>query len=557
MTDEDTFPNPTPEEIAGWAAEEMPADRPSGRYARAIPSSAIPKKQQHWLIPDMIPLNTLTVFGGIGGEGKSSMMIDIAAKLSRGELDGDVREPASTLILSVEDDWATQMGPRLEAAGANEDLVFKSVVESYIAESGTMTETKAVLPLDLGEIAYLVREVGAKLLVFDPAMSFMDGDPNKAIDVRRAFDPVSTLAQTLDIAVLLIAHFNKGGGSVGAKLSGSHAWRDLTRSYWGFAKDNETGKRVFSSDKGNYSKADGLSFEFDIVSRDVFIEGVPKSYGAVANIQATDLTVGDLIDRDRESEKGDSSTEVEECKEWLLDLLDREPFDMPRKSVVAAAKSEGFSTATLNRARAKAGVWTTSTKTFPTTSVWAHPRIAPTGETTETTGKNENVSRGQNSYRTVVSPEEKRDDCETTGLTRDDVRQQPSHLSHLSDSDTATSPEPRPIWGQRPEPTESADDAPEHAPALSKPPRHEDLVLEYITEHGASSPKEVSAGLVETIPGFTPGKANVYLKRLHDDEAVVRVSRGIWDLAGRAEPEVDGQLEMFSDSDESDGRKAS
>lgn len=108
------------------------------------------------------------------------------------------------------------------------------------------------------------------------------------------------------------------------------------------------------------------------------------------------------------------------------------------------------------------------------------------------------------------------------------------------------------VWGQRPEPVD-----PEPVVASSKPPRHEDLVLEYITEHGASSPKEIADGLAPTIPGFTPGKANVYLKRLHDDDAIVRISHGVWDLTGRGEPEVDGQLEMFSDTDESDGRKAS
>ena len=42
----------------------------SGRYGKAIPSSAIPKKRQKWLIPDMIPLSTLTVFGGDGSTGK-------------------------------------------------------------------------------------------------------------------------------------------------------------------------------------------------------------------------------------------------------------------------------------------------------------------------------------------------------------------------------------------------------------------------------------------------------------------------------------------------------
>lgn len=362
----------------------------SGRYGKAIPSSAIPKKRQKWLIPDMIPLSTLTVFGGDGSTGKSTMMVDIAARLSRGELNGDVRHPAATLILSVEDSWAEQMGPRLAAAGANEDRVFKYIVESYSAENGTSSETVAKLPLDLDEIVSAVRETGAKLVVFDPALSFLEGDPNSAKDVRHAFDPVATMAQNLEISVLLIAHFNKGGIGVGAKLSGSHAWRDLTRSYWGFAKDETTGKRVMSSNKGNYTKNDGLSYEFDIVSREVTLaDGAVQDRGAVANIAVTEVQVEDLIVQD--SGDGDKS-EKEECAEFLLDYLSRtESLDAKREDIFKAARGALYSESTIKRAKAFAGIWHSRTNEPQPKTVWHHPdtntsrSTTPTHEPTEPT----------------------------------------------------------------------------------------------------------------------------------------------------------------------------
>ncbi|WP_231447291.1 AAA family ATPase [Brevibacterium zhoupengii] len=373
---DDVF-NYTPAERAEWD----PTARKSGRYGKAIPSSAIPKKRQRWLIPDMIPLSTLTVFGGDGSTGKSTMMVDVAARLSRGELDGDIRNPAATLILSVEDSWAEQMGPRLAAAGANEDLVYKYIVESYSADSNTTAETVAVLPLDLSEIETAVRETGAKLVVFDPALSFLEGDPNSAKDVRRAFDPVATMAQNLGISVLLIAHFNKGGSSVGAKLSGSHAWRDLTRSYWGFAKDPETEKRVFSSDKGNYSKDDALSYEFEIVSRGVTLgDGTVQERGAVANIQRTDLNVSELISQDIDD--GEKS-EKAECAEFLLEYLSRvESMDAKREDIFAAAKSEGYSDSTIKRARGFAGIWHSRTNEARPKTVWHHPSTKSSQTTT-------------------------------------------------------------------------------------------------------------------------------------------------------------------------------
>lgn len=403
-----------------------PPERQSGRYAKIRRASEITPCKQRWLIPSMIPLGTMTVFAGSGGEGKSTMMLDIASRLSRGDLDGDIQEPGATLILSVEDSWDTVMLPRLMAARANLDQVIEFQVESYEAGTGETFEMKAEMPLDVNTIASIVAENNVKLIVFDPALSFMTGDPHKAVDVRRSFDPISTMAQRFDIAVLLIAHFNKGGGSVAASLSGSHAWRDLTRSYWGFAKDDETGKRVFSQDKGNYSKDTGASYEFDIVDTPVEIAGEIVGLGAVGNVQKTDVTVGDLLVRDNDSEE---MSEKQECQEWLLDLLNKEPFEKLRSEIVKAAKSEGFSTSTLKRAKSSAGVWHSTTKTFPKTTIWAHPCTSPQREPTEPTGGNVDVSPGQNSQLTVGSPNETWSNCGPTDLTRDDTRNNDSGLS--------------------------------------------------------------------------------------------------------------------------------
>ena len=187
-----------------------------------------------------------------------------------------------------------------------------------------------------------MRETGAKLVVFDPALSFLEGDPNSAKYLDTHSTPWQPWRRASEISVLLIAHFNKGGIGVGAKLSGSHAWRDLTRSYWGFAKDETTGKRVMSSNKGNYTKNDGLSYEFDIVSREVTLaDGAVQDRGAVANIAVTEVQVEDLIVQD--SGDGDKS-EKEECAEFLLDYLSRtESLDAKREDIFKAARGALYS----------------------------------------------------------------------------------------------------------------------------------------------------------------------------------------------------------------------
>lgn len=408
--------------------------RASGRYGKITRASAIKPRKQRWLIPDMIPLNTMTIFAGAGGEGKSTMVLDIAAKLSRGELEGDVTEPASTLILSVEDDWETVMVPRLMAARADLDYILKFDVESYVAESGESFETKAVLPLDVDGISDIVREHNVKLIVFDPAQSFMTGDPNKGIDVRRSFEPISQIAQSHDLAVLLIAHFNKDSGSVGSKLSGSHAWRDLTRSYWGFAADEDSGKRVFSQDKGNYSKTTGASFEFDIVDTPVEIDGRLEGLGAVGNIQKTDVTVGDIISREVEA----APSGLDECAGWLLAFLDEEPFEKARAQIIAAGKKEGFALRTIERAKAKIGAGDYRSG-FGGAGFWTHPRIAHAHAAGATGGTDENgdVSAGQNSYATVPPSNRFWRDYGVNGVTRANAAENASPASSATGGDVA------------------------------------------------------------------------------------------------------------------------
>ncbi len=54
---------------------------------------------------------------------------------------------------------------------------------------------------------------GMRLLVVDPVVSAVAGDSHKNGDVRRALQPLVDLARSLDVAVLGISHFSKGGGS--------------------------------------------------------------------------------------------------------------------------------------------------------------------------------------------------------------------------------------------------------------------------------------------------------------------------------------------------------
>ena len=90
-----------------------------------------------WLWPGRIPRAKITVLDGDPGLGKSTITLDLAARVSSGH-----RMPYCTekcvgggvILLSAEDDASDTIVPRLKAAGA--DLENVHIVDSVSMEAG-------------------------------------------------------------------------------------------------------------------------------------------------------------------------------------------------------------------------------------------------------------------------------------------------------------------------------------------------------------------------------------------------------------------------------------
>lgn len=310
--------------------------------------------RQRWLwAPEgqgVIPLGTGTIAAGAGGEGKSTFMLHVAAQLTRGTLPGDLNGQAHPVIVfGPEDDWPTVMVPRLIAAGA--DLERVAQVQAATVTEFHTAERELKFPLDLTLLREAVDQTGARMVIVDPAPSLMEGDMNRVQEVRRAYEPLMSLAQDKDLAIVLINHFGKGAGNVGAKLSGSHAWRDLTRSYLAFATDPETDERILTQDKNNYGTGRG-SWKFALESKDVDTEDGPANVGAVRFLGASELTVGDLINRDP-GEPGETADDRNELDTWLIEVLTEAGGSMAVRDLKAAARDAGYEFKTLQNRRSK------------------------------------------------------------------------------------------------------------------------------------------------------------------------------------------------------------
>lgn len=313
-------------------------------------ASTIHSRRQKWLWQDRIPLGVVTIFAGRGGEGKSTFALHIGAEAIKGALPGDLhRKPTSFAIISHEDDWGTVMKPRLLAAGADVTAVFKVSIKSTIDE--ITAETIPALPLDINLIRQAIVETGAKIILIDPITSTLSGDLHKVADVRRALDPLAALAQELEVAIIALMHFNKGTGNTSDKLSGSHAFRDMSRSVLLFATDDETGQRVVSVDKSNYSEERGSSFAFNIVSVEVATDdGDITRVGAIEYLGDTDMNVSDIINRSTGPD--DEHDDRNAAQAFILDYLKGKPeLEATASEVLKAGRLAGFDDKELKNAR--------------------------------------------------------------------------------------------------------------------------------------------------------------------------------------------------------------
>lgn len=89
---------------------------------KMIRMSEVESQEVKWLWYPFIPYGKLTIIQGDPGDGKTTLVLNIAAKLSKGECldsDMDVQEPVNVIYQTAEDGLADTVKPRLEIAGAD------------------------------------------------------------------------------------------------------------------------------------------------------------------------------------------------------------------------------------------------------------------------------------------------------------------------------------------------------------------------------------------------------------------------------------------------------
>lgn len=260
-----------------------------------------------WLLYPFIPFGKVTIVQGDPGEGKTTMVLQIIAKLTKGEailpVDKNTEikekitaaEPVNVIYQTAEDGLGDTIKPRLLAAGADCSRVL------------VIDDNEQALTMMDARLEEAIIQTKARLVVLDPIQGFLgaDVDMHRANEIRPLMKRMAVLAEKHHCAIVLIGHMNKNSnGKSSYRGLGSIDFQAAARSVLivGRVKDDPE-IRVVCHVKSSLAP-EGKSIAFRLDKKNGF-----KWIGEY------DISADDLLSGDNRGRKG------REAKEFLIEIL--------------------------------------------------------------------------------------------------------------------------------------------------------------------------------------------------------------------------------------------
>lgn len=173
---------------------------------RLISMDEIPAEEVQWLWYPYIPYGKLTIIHGDPGEGKTTLILRLAALLSRGEplpCDDRPQEPIRIIYQTAEDGLGDTIKPRLLAGKAD------------CSQIKVIDESEAALTLLDERVEQAIAETGARVMILDPVQAYVGAgvDMNRANEVRTVLAQLGRIAEKYKCAMILVGHLNKAQGT--------------------------------------------------------------------------------------------------------------------------------------------------------------------------------------------------------------------------------------------------------------------------------------------------------------------------------------------------------
>ena len=165
-----------------------------------------------WLLYPFIPFGKVTIVQGDPGEGKTTMVLQIIAKLTKGEavlpsgsdepaLEGKTMalEPVNVIYQTAEAGLGDTIKPRLLSAGADCSRVM------------VIDDNDQALTMMDARLEEAIIKTKARLVVLDPIQGFLGAavDMHRANEIRPLMKRIAVLAEKYHCAIILIGHMNK------------------------------------------------------------------------------------------------------------------------------------------------------------------------------------------------------------------------------------------------------------------------------------------------------------------------------------------------------------
>ena len=289
-----------------------------------------------WLLYPFIPFGKVTIVQGDPGEGKTTMVLQIIAKLTKGEavlpsgsdepaLEGKTMalEPVNVIYQTAEDGLGDTIKPRLLSAGADCSRVM------------VIDDNDQALTMMDARLEEAIIQTKARLVVLDPIQGFLgtDVDMRRANEIRPLMKRVAVLAEKYHCAIILIGHMNKNSnGKSSYRGLGSIDFQAAARSVLivGRIKDEPEIRVVCHVKSSLAPEGKSIAFRLD---KDTGFEWIGEY----------DISADDLLSGDNRGQK------IHEAKEFLKEIL--VSGSVAQTKVAEEAESRGIKKKTLWNAK--------------------------------------------------------------------------------------------------------------------------------------------------------------------------------------------------------------
>lgn len=289
-----------------------------------------------WLLYPFIPFGKVTIVQGDPGEGKTTMVLQIIAKLTKGEAvlpSGSdesaleektmVLEPVNVIYQTAEDGLGDTIKPRLLSAGADCSRVM------------VIDDNDQTLTMMDARLEEAIIQTKARLVVLDPIQGFLgtDVDMHRANEIRPLMKRVAVLAEKYHCAIILIGHMNKNSnGKSSYRGLDSIDFQAAARSVLivGRIKDEPEIRVVCHVKSSLAPEGKSIAFRLD---KDTGFEWIGEY----------DISADDLLSGDNRGQK------IHEAKEFLKEIL--VSGSVAQTKVAEEAESRGIKKKTLWNAK--------------------------------------------------------------------------------------------------------------------------------------------------------------------------------------------------------------